>query len=281
MNQQTIRDAVSFGGVGLHTGERTTITFRPAGPEQGVSFVRSDLPGRPRIRVCSANAVDEKNGLRRTILRGEEGAEVHTVEHVLAAITGLGIDNIEIEIDGCEAPEPADGSAAPLAELLAGAGIVEQAAERKPFVIRKPVRYEAGPVEIIGLPGEGFRLGFTIQFDNCVVGTQHCCVAITPETFRREIAPARTFVLHRDVEQLRERGMIKGGSLQNAIVVEEEGILNSEPLRFPDEFVRHKILDLIGDIYLLNRPVMGKISARHTGHMENIALVKELKRLFY
>ncbi len=278
MNQQTIRDAVSFAGVGLHTGERTTITFRPAGPEQGLSFVRTDLPGRPRIRVCSANAVDEKDGLRRTILRGEEGAEVHTVEHVLAAVTGLGIDNIEMEINGCEAPEPTDGSAAPLAELLAGAGIVEQAAERKPFVIRKPVRYEAGPVEIIGLPGEGFRLGFTIQFDNRVVGTQHCCVAITPETFRREIAPARTFVLHRDVEQLRKQGMIKGGSLKNAVVVEEDGIMNSDPLRFPDEFVRHKILDLLGDLALIGRPLQGEIRAVRSGHNHNLRFVQALER---
>jgi len=278
MNQRTTLRPVSFTGVGLHTGERTTLTFVPAAADEGVVFLRTDLPGRPRIRVCPGNAVDEQDGLRRTILRGEGGAEVHTVEHVLAAVAGLGIDNIVIELTGREAPEPADGSAAPLADLLGEAGIVELPAERRPFVIRKPVFYEADGVEIIGLPGDELRLGFTIQFDNAVVGTQHGCFAITPENFRREIAPARTFVLHRDVERLRARGMIKGGNLQNAIVVEDQGIMNQEPLRFPDEFVRHKILDLLGDLSLLGRPLQGEIRAVRSGHSHNVRFVHALER---
>jgi len=277
MKQRTILRPVSFTGVGLHTGEETTVTFVPAGPDEGLVFVRADLPGRPRIRVCPGNAVDEKSGLRRTIL-SEGGAEVHTVEHVLAAVTGLGIDTLQIELSGREAPEPPDGSAAPLADLLVAAGIVELPAERRPFVVRRPVLYEADGVELLALPGPGLRLGFTIQFDNAVVGTQHRCLAIDPESFRREIAPARTFVLHRDVERLRERGMIKGGSLRNAIVVDERGVMNDEPLRFPDEFVRHKILDLLGDLSLLGRPLQGEIRAVRSGHAHNVRFVHALER---
>ncbi|MCK4414060.1 MAG: bifunctional UDP-3-O-[3-hydroxymyristoyl] N-acetylglucosamine deacetylase/3-hydroxyacyl-ACP dehydratase [Candidatus Eisenbacteria sp.] len=277
MKQCTIGRAVSFTGVGLHTGEENTLTFRPAVVGTGWRFVRSDLPGRPQVKVCAEHAVTDQAELRRTVLRQGE-AEVHTVEHVLAAVTGLGIDNLFIEITGREAPEPTDGSAAPIADLLLEAGIVEQDAEREPFVIRRPVVYEANGVEIIGVPGDGLRLGFTIQFENKVVGTQHCTLEITPEIFRREIAPARTFVLHRDVERLRAQGLIKGGSLANAIVVEDDGIMNEEPLRFADEFVRHKILDLLGDLCLIGRPLQGQVRALRSGHSHNVGFVHALER---
>jgi UDP-3-O-[3-hydroxymyristoyl] N-acetylglucosamine deacetylase/3-hydroxyacyl-[acyl-carrier-protein] dehydratase len=276
VKQQTIGSAVSFTGVGLHTGEENTLTFRPAECGTGWCFVRTDLPDAPRVRVCAEHAVSDGAELRRTVLR-QGAAEVHTVEHVLAAVSGLGIDNVIIEITGREAPEPADGSAAPFADLLADAGLVAQDAEREPFIIRRPVVYDEGGVEIVGVPADGLRLAFTIQFDNPVVGTQHCSLEITPETFRREIAPARTFVLHRDVEQLRAQGLIKGGSLANAIVVEDDGIMNETPLRFADEFVRHKILDLLGDLSLIGRPLQGQVRAVRSGHAHNVRFVHALE----
>jgi UDP-3-O-[3-hydroxymyristoyl] N-acetylglucosamine deacetylase/3-hydroxyacyl-[acyl-carrier-protein] dehydratase len=275
MKQQTIRRVVSFTGTGLHSGQECTLTFRPAGSDAGVSFARSDLPGCPRVRVCADNAVDDSSGLRRTILRSGP-AEVHTVEHVLAAVAGLGIDSLLIETSGAEVPEPSDGSAEPFAALLEQAGIKELNAEREPFVIRRPVVYARDGVEIVGFPGEGLKLAFTIQFDNPVLGTQHVSVDVNPQTFRAEIASARTFVLYRDIEQLRARGMIKGGTLQNAVVVQDDGIMNQEPLRFPDEFVRHKVLDLLGDLFLLGRPLQGHIHAVRSGHFHNLQFVRAL-----
>lgn len=277
MKQRTIAKAVSFSGVGLHTGEETTVTFRPAGANEGITFVRADLPAAPRIRVCPENSVEDREGRRRTILR-QAGAEVHTVEHVLAAVSGLGIDSIILEVSGLELPEPPDGSAAPLVALIEQAGIRELDAECCPFVIQNPVSYDADGVQVVGTPYEGLRLSFTIQFDNPVLGTQHLSLDVTPDSFRDLIAPARTFVLYRDVEALRAQGLIKGGSLHNAVVVKEDGIMNEEPLRFPDEFVRHKLLDLLGDLTLIGRPLRGHVYAVRSGHSHNVRFVRELVR---
>lgn len=277
MKQRTIGAPVSVSGVGLHTGEQTTLTFRPAEPGAGLRFVRADLPGHPEIPVCTASAADDCGPLRRTVLRNGS-AEVHTVEHALAAVVGLGLDNLTLELTGSEVPEPSEGSAARFAALLEQAGIVEQSAEREPFVIRQPVTYRDGPVEIFALPGEGLQLGFTIEYDNAVVGTQHRSLQITPQSFKAEIARARTFVLHRDVEALRALGLIRGGSLENAVVVTEEGLLNPEPLRYPDEFVRHKLLDLLGDLALLGRPIEGQIHAVRSGHVHHLRFVRALER---
>lgn len=277
MNQHTLGGSASFQGVGLHTGESVTLTFHPAPAGTGITFVRCDLPGSPEIRVLPTSAAGESQALRRTVLR-HGSAEVHTVEHVLAALAGLGIDNARLELTGGEAPEPTDGSAAPFVALLQQVGVVEQPVERAPLVIRQPVVYQSGDVQIVGLPGDGLRLSFTLQFDNPILGTQHRSCEITPETFRREIAPARTFVLYRDVEQLRARGLIRGGSLQNAVVVKDDGLLNEEPLRFPDEPVRHKILDLLGDLSLLGRPVQGQIHAIRSGHAHNLRFVRLLEQ---
>ncbi len=276
MKQHTIGRTVSFAGVGLHTGEHATVTFVPAPANTGIVFERADLPGAPRIPVCTAHAVDDPSQLRRTALRAGQ-VEVHTVEHVLAAVAGLDLDNLIIQVNGREVPEPSDGSATPFVQLLEEAGSVEQPAERTPLIIRRPVVYAADGVQVVGLPGEGLELSFTIQFDNAVLGTQHRSVRISPGVFKREIAPARTFVLLRDVEQLRASGMIKGGSLQNAIVVKDDGLLNAEPLRFPDEFVRHKILDLLGDLSLLGRPLQGHVHAVRSGHVHNLRFVRALE----
>jgi UDP-3-O-[3-hydroxymyristoyl] N-acetylglucosamine deacetylase/3-hydroxyacyl-[acyl-carrier-protein] dehydratase len=274
--QCTLARDVTLEGIGLHTGERGKVVFRPAPPGTGIRFVRADLPGRPEIQVRPENAHFDPAAGRRTILRQGE-VEVHTMEHILAAVAGLAIDNLLIETSTMETPEPADGSAAPIARLLREAGLVEQGRPKRHIKITKPVHWSENGVELQAVPYQGFRITFTIDYDNRVVGRQTLSLDITPEAFLREIAPARTFVLERDLEGLRKAGWIKGGRLESAVVVGEERVLNPEPLRFPDEFVRHKVLDLLGDLLLLGAPLLGHVTAVRSGHQSHVAFVKHLK----
>lgn len=274
-NQRTLARAVAYDGVGLHTGVACHVEFRPAPPGSGLRFVRTDLPGSPTIPVSPRYARADTDQMRRTILKNGS-AEVHTVEHILAAAAGLEIDNLEIALNAKEPPEPPDGSARPYVALFEQAGIVEQPAPRRYFRVREPVRYEEGGVILVALPHDGLRVTFTIEYENAFRGTQYATYDITPDTFVREIAPARTFVLERDVEALRAKGMIQGGTLQNAVVVRPDGILNEEPLRFDDEFVRHKILDFLGDLYLLGRPARGHFLSVKSGHATNVRFVQRL-----
>jgi UDP-3-O-[3-hydroxymyristoyl] N-acetylglucosamine deacetylase/3-hydroxyacyl-[acyl-carrier-protein] dehydratase len=274
--QRTIAQPVSFDGVGLHTGERGHVTFRPASADTGVRFVRADLPGRPEVLVRPENAHFEPSAGRRTILR-QGSVQIHTMEHILAAIAGLGIDNLEIEVTSMEAPEPADGSAAPVARLLREAGFVEQDKPKRHIKVTKPVSWAENGIELIALPYDGLRISFTIDYDHPVVGRQTLSLDIDEQSFMEQIAPARTFVLERDIESLRRAGWIKGGRLESAVVVGECGILNQEPLRYPDEFVRHKVLDMLGDLFLLGRPLLGHVIALRSGHQSHVAFVKRLK----
>ena len=272
--QRTILTPVSFSGVGLHHGRETKLTFHPAPDDHGIVFVRVDLDGSPVIPVCPENAREDIDSLRRTILRSGD-AEVHTVEHVLGAVAGLCIDNVRIEVDGVEIPEPPDGSARAWVEALTSAGLQEQNAPRRYLEVEAPIAIEQDSARIVALPYDGFRISFTIVYDNALVGTQHIELDLTPETFAREIAPARTFALYEDIEALRKAGMIKGGTLNNAVVVKGGEILNEEGLRFPDEFVRHKVLDLIGDLTLLGRPLRGHVVSVRSGHKSNVAFVRK------
>lgn len=274
-NQRTLARVISFTGVGLHTGVKCQVEFRPAPPGTGIRFVRLDLPGQPEIPVAPRYARADTDQMRRTILKNGD-AEVHTVEHILAAAAGLGIDNLVIALNAQEPPEPTDGSAGPYVRLFQEAGLVEQPAPRRYFRVTEPVRYEENGVVLVGLPYEGLRVTFTIEYSNAWRGTQHATYDINPDVFVKEIAPARTFVLERDVEKLRSRGMILGGTLQNAVVVQPTGILNQEPLRFEDEFVRHKILDFLGDLYLLGRPARGHFVSIKSGHATNVRFVQRL-----
>jgi len=276
--QRTIGRAVSFSGIGLHSGARASLTFKPAPANSGIKFVRTDLASRPEIKVGVENTVESEDFARRTTL-GKGDASVGTVEHVLAAIGGLGIDNVTIEINSGEPAEP-DGSCAPYVEVLKKAGIVEQDAAREYLVLKQPVGFSQDGVELVALPYDGFRISFTIDYEHPLIGTQYASFDISQGVFEKEIAPARTFSLLKDVEDLRERGLIRGGSLGNSIVVGEEEILNEGPLRFPNEFVRHKILDLLGDLCLLGRPLRMHVLSAKSGHATNIRLVKMLhKRL--
>jgi UDP-3-O-[3-hydroxymyristoyl] N-acetylglucosamine deacetylase / 3-hydroxyacyl-[acyl-carrier-protein] dehydratase len=270
--QKTIAREASFSGIGLHTGNLTTVTFKPASAESGITFYRVDLPDRPAIKADIDHVVDVSRGT--TI--GINGAKILTVEHVLATVAGLGIDNLDIEVDANETPV-ADGSAMPILKALKEAGIVEQDAERHYIKFAHPVYYKNDDVTLSVLPADELRVTMTIAYDHKAVGTQYASYTITPETFEKEIAPARTFCFLREVKMLQEQGLIQGGSLENAVVIGDESILNDE-LRFADEPVRHKILDLIGDMVLLGRPFKGHVIAVKSGHAMHANFAREIKR---
>ncbi len=270
--QKTIAKEAAFSGIGLHTGNLTTLTFKPAEPNSGVTFYRVDLPERPAVKADIDHVVDVSRGT--TI--GINGVKVHTVEHVLAAIAGLGIDNIDIEVDANETPV-GDGSSLQFMQTLKGAGLVEQDAERQYIKITQPVYYKSDDVTLSVLPSDDLRMTMTIAYDHVAVGTQYASFVITPETFEKDIAPARTFCFLREVKMLQDKGLIRGGSLENAVVIGDDAILNDD-LRFPDEFVRHKILDLLGDMYLLGRPVKGHVIGVKSGHAMHVKFSQQIKQ---
>jgi UDP-3-O-[3-hydroxymyristoyl] N-acetylglucosamine deacetylase/3-hydroxyacyl-[acyl-carrier-protein] dehydratase len=273
--QTTIERSVSYSGIGLHTGNKTTITFNPAPPDTGAVFIRTDLPDRPKIRADVAHVTDVARGT--TI--GINGVKVLTIEHVLAAFAGLGIDNIYCELDANE-PPVGDGSAIPFVETLSQAGIVEQERPRKELKLLSPVIYENDGLVLIALPSDKFILTYMIEYNHPVLGTQFRSFTIEPTVFKEQIAPARTFCFLREVEQLKAHGLIKGGSLENAIVIGDEEILN-DVLRFDDEFVRHKALDLLGDLVLLGSPLLAHVIAIKAGHAAHVEFVKQLREEAY
>jgi UDP-3-O-[3-hydroxymyristoyl] N-acetylglucosamine deacetylase / 3-hydroxyacyl-[acyl-carrier-protein] dehydratase len=274
--QRTIGREATFEGVGLHTGERGRVTFRPAPEDSGLRFVRADLPGMPAVQVRPENARFDPNAGRRTILE-QDGVQIHTMEHLLAAVGGLGIDNLIIETTTMEIAEPADGSAEPIARVLLEAGIVDQERAPRHIKILKPVHWASNGAEISAVPFDGLRLTYRIDYPNPLIGTQVLTLDVNRDTFMRDIAPARTFVLERDLDALRSAGWIKGGRIESAVVVGDGKIHNPEPLRFKDEFVRHKLLDLLGDLTMLGGPLIGHISAARTGHEGHVAFVRQLR----
>jgi UDP-3-O-[3-hydroxymyristoyl] N-acetylglucosamine deacetylase/3-hydroxyacyl-[acyl-carrier-protein] dehydratase len=271
VKQRTIRRETSVSGIGLHTGNRCNLVFRPAPADTGIVFVRMDLPHAPRIPADVAHVV----GLDRGTSLGIDGAKVHTVEHVLAAVTALGIDNLVVAVDANE-PPVGDGSALPFFLSLKEAGIAEGDRERAVFSLNRPFHYNEGPVQFTLVPSDRFQVTFSIDFAHPLIGHQYASFEITPEVFERELAPARTFGFLHEVEKLKEAGLIRGGTLDNAIVIGESEILNHERLRFPNEFVRHKILDLIGDLSLFGREIRAHVIAHRSGHKTNVKLVNAL-----
>jgi UDP-3-O-[3-hydroxymyristoyl] N-acetylglucosamine deacetylase/3-hydroxyacyl-[acyl-carrier-protein] dehydratase len=275
--QRTIARPTSYSGRGLHTGQETTVRFVPAEANSGVRFRRVDLAGAPEIPADISHVIDTTSESRRTTI-GWDGVQVTTVEHLLAAVHGLEIDNMIVEIDGGE-PGELDGSALRIVGLLKEAGIVEQRdTQRAYYAIDKPIAFSSYDTELVALPYDGFRLSFTIDYKNPLIGSQFATFEICEETFVREIAGARTFALLQEVEVLKSRGLIKGGSLENAVVVGDGEVLSKEPLRFPDEFVRHKILDLLGDLFLLGAPIRGHVVSIKSGHSSNVELVRRIRR---
>jgi len=300
--QRTIQMSQSSSGVGLHTGVQSTIAFHPAPENFGIRFIRSDIPGCPEIKADIDHVVDISRG---TTIE-ENDVRIHTVEHALAAVSGLRIDNILIELTGKE-PPVMDGSAKDFVESLLKAGIKTQKKMRKVLEITRAVNY-TNPyreIDIHVIPANRFRVTFMVEYPLPALGTQYEAIYNMQEDFAFEVAPARTFCFLSEVEMLREQGLIKGGSLENAVVIVDKeidtieinrlkelfgiehniiqgvnGILNGKVLRFKNEPVRHKTLDLIGDLALLGVPIKGHVTAARAGHASNVEFVKKLKKQY-
>ena len=271
--QRTIAKPITYSGIGVHTGNLTSITFKPSEINTGVKFVRVDLPGSPVIEANIDHVVSVERGT--TISDGK--VKIHTTEHILSALCGLGIDNIIVEMNANE-PPVLDGSALQIVEELKEAGIVEQKAPKNYIVLDEPIQLFEDGVQLIVLPDTKFKISCTIKYQHPVLKTQYNSFVINTETFEKEIAPARTYCFDYEIETLKKRGLAKGGSLDNAIVIGEKGVHNTN-LRFDDEFVRHKILDLMGDLYLLGRPIKAHVIGIKCGHPSNIKLARKIKEV--
>lgn len=272
MKQRTILREVSIKGKSLHTGEEVNLTLKPAPENHGIVFKRVDLYGKPELKPL----VDLVEDLVRSTTIADGHAKVHTVEHVLSALNGCGVDNVLIEMDASE-PPILDGSAKHFVNLIQQAEPVEQKAERVYYELDEPISVTRGASSIIALPHDGFRITCT-SADDRGIHTQHLMLDVDPETFISEIAPARTFTIYEDIEELLKLGKIKGGSLDSAIVIKGDKIVSKEPLRFKDEFVRHKMLDIIGDIVLAGMPIKAHIIGVRPGHALNAELSKALRQ---
>src|SRR2546430_11931015 len=271
--QQTLARTAGLSGIALHTGEKVSLKLQPAPVDHGIKFKRKDLADEPIIDA----KIDNLKTVERATTIGEGSVRVHTVEHVLAALSAMSVDNAIVEMDANE-PPIGDGSAQPYVDLIKKAGVTVQEEPRKFFDVREPMHVESktGALLVL-LPDEKFRISCTQAGPNNRF-TQFLSMEVTPAAFEREIAPARTFVYYEDVQPLMEENLIKGGSLENAIVVRGEAVLSKEPLRFADEFVRHKILDIIGDLALVERRLRGHVVAVKPGHATNAELVRALAR---
>ncbi|MDP4610653.1 MAG: bifunctional UDP-3-O-[3-hydroxymyristoyl] N-acetylglucosamine deacetylase/3-hydroxyacyl-ACP dehydratase [Opitutales bacterium] len=272
MKQRTILREVSIKGKSLHTGEEVNLTLKPAAENHGIVFKRIDLYGKPELKPM----IELVEDLVRSTTIADGHAKVHTVEHVLSALNGCGVDNVLIEMDASE-PPILDGSAKHFVNLVQQAEPVEQEAEREYFVLEEPISVTRGNSSIIALPHDGFRITCT-SADDRGIHTQHLSLDVDPETYVAQIAPARTFTIYEDIEELLKLGKIRGGSLDSAIVIKGDKIVSKEPLRFKDEFVRHKMLDIIGDIVLAGMPIKAHIVGVRPGHALNAELSKVLRK---
>ncbi|MCZ6840201.1 MAG: UDP-3-O-acyl-N-acetylglucosamine deacetylase [Alphaproteobacteria bacterium] len=271
--QQTLKSKISCSGTGLHSGVNVSMTLLPAPPNTGIIFRRTDTDGNGlEVAALVENVVDDR---MCTTLGDGEGATIATVEHLMAALCGCGIDNLYVEVEGSELPIM-DGSAAPFVFLIECAGIVEQDAPRRVIEILKPVRVEDEDRQVELLPGDGFSVDFEIEFESDAIGRQDMSVDLVNGTFKGELSRARTFGFIEEVDQLRAMGLALGGSLDNAVVVSGNEVLNEDGLRYENEFVRHKILDCVGDLYLAGAPIIGHFKGHRSGHALNHSIVRSL-----
>jgi len=270
--QRTIARIQSYSGIGIHSGNEVDIKFVPAKEGTGIIFRRVDIPGSPEIPATIEYVSDTARGTSLAI--GD--TVVQTVEHVLAALKAYEIDNIYVELSSCE-PPAGNGSSDVFVEMLDRAGVVEQSAEVPVARIRESVWLEEGGVTIVGLPAEQYRVSYMLHYPNIeVLGTQHFSMDVTQENFCEQVASCRTFALYEELNFLMDRGLIRGGSLENAVVVHGDAIVSKGGLYFKDEAVRHKVLDLIGDLSLVGIPFTGHIIALMSGHATNCAFAKQL-----
>ena len=273
LRQRTLKSLISATGVGLHTGQKVRMSLRPAQPDTGIIFRRIDLP-QPVDVPARADLVGETR-LCSCLVSGS--TKVYTIEHLMSALYGLGVDNAYVDLDGPEVPIM-DGSAAPFALLIQQAGIEEQGAPKRFLRVKKRIEAKDGDKWAVLEPYEGFKLSFSIVYKHPVIAKSNTelTVDFATTSYLKEVARARTYGFMHDVEDLRDVGLALGGGLENAVVLDEHRVLNAEGLRFGDEFIRHKILDAIGDLYVLGRPLLAAFSAHKSGHTLNNALVREL-----
>jgi UDP-3-O-[3-hydroxymyristoyl] N-acetylglucosamine deacetylase len=273
LRQRTLKSLITASGVGLHTGRKVRMTLRPAPPDTGIVFRRIDLPHAVDI-PARADLVGEAR-MASTLVMGD--VKVHTVEHLMSALAGLGVDNLYVDLDAAELPI-LDGSAGPFVMLLQQAGLEQQAAPKRFLRVKKRVEVTEGDKWARLEPYDGLRLSFSISFDHPVIerSTQSVTVDFAETSYLKEIARARTFGFTHEVEALRESGLALGGGLDNAVVLDEFRVLNAEGLRYADEFIRHKLLDANGDLYLLGKPLLAAFSAHKSGHALNNRLVRAL-----
>jgi UDP-3-O-[3-hydroxymyristoyl] N-acetylglucosamine deacetylase len=269
--QRTLRRSVTCAGIGLHSGHKVTLSLKPAPADSGIRFQRTDLAGSEI--PAHVSHLSGRQQLQTGLV--SDKASVDTVEHLLAALRSLGVDNVTVELNHPEVPIM-DGSAAPWVYLIQDAGIKELAAPRHTIRVRKTIQVQDGDKRIALFPADRFKISYTISFDHPLLRHQQKTLDLDEQVFMDEIAPARTFGFLKEVEMLRQRGLALGGSLENAIVLGETGVLN--PLRFEDEFVRHKILDVIGDLALVGYPIQGHLVVHRGGHALHTALAAELLR---
>jgi len=275
VKQRTLKNSIRATGVGLHTGEKVTLTLRPAAPNTGVVFHRSDLEPPVSISATAENVGDTR--LSTTLVKGD--ARVSTVEHLLSAVAGLGIDNLHVDVSAPEVPIM-DGSAGPFVFLLQSAGLMEQSAPKQFIRVKRAVEVHDGDKWVRFDPYEGFKVGFCIDFEHPMFtsGSQRAELDFSSTSFVREVSRARTFGFMRDIEALRANQLALGGSLDNAIVLDDFKILNEDGLRYENELVKHKILDVVGDLYLLGHSLIGAFTGHKSGHSLNNQLIRRLKQ---
>jgi UDP-3-O-[3-hydroxymyristoyl] N-acetylglucosamine deacetylase len=273
IRQKTLKNAISCSGVGLHTGAKVTMTLTPADENTGVLFKRTDISGgQATIAADWRNVTDSQ---LCTAIGNDDGVSIFTIEHLMAAFAGAGIDNVIVELNGPEVPIM-DGSAAPFVFLIECAGVTEQAAAREAILVEKRVTVSAGDKSVSLSPGNGFTIGFDIDFDSPAVRQQELQFDLVDGAFKSDLARARTFGFEHEVSALRAHGLLRGGSLDNAVIVSGAKVLNESGLRYTDEFVRHKVLDCIGDLYLAGAPLIGHFHGSRSGHRMNHQLLEAL-----
>jgi len=268
--QRTLEKPASCSGIGLHSGKEVNLTIRPAPINHGITFVRLDLQGLPSVTAQFKRVVDTSLA---TVI-GNDGCIVSTIEHLMATFAGLSIDNALVELDAHEVPVM-DGSAARFTEIIKNAGIKEQGVPRHYFVLTEQIELKDGDKSVVVYPSDTFKLTCSIDFDHPMVGYQSFSLEVTDEIFDTEISTARTFGFLHEVEYMKRYGLALGGSLENAVVIDKDRIINEDGLRFPDEFVRHKILDCLGDFSLLGMPILGHIVVKKSGHQFNHAFLEK------
>lgn len=269
--QQTLKASVSCTGIGLHSGREVSLTLHPAPEDSGITFARVDLPGAPAFKACLENVVQTQ--LATTL--GTNGVTVATVEHLMSALAGLGVDNARVEVSAAEVPIM-DGSSAPFVQLLKSVGLKAQDKPKSLWVVRKALGVTHEDKSVSVAPAREFAIHYTITYDHPLIKTQSFDFSFSNGAFEYELSPARTFGFLSEVANLKKNGFARGGSLDNAVVIAGRRILNEEGLRFEDEFIRHKVLDFIGDLSLVGGPLIGRFTAHKSGHTLNHTLLAKL-----